>query len=158
MGKTLTIVGWGLTGKAGSKGDKFDNKFRVATNIVTSNNRGVIEYKFNSPSNGALDTEGGIMSGDSGGPAFIDGKIVGVASRGNCCDYGNTDQFKRLQNSFDWIQDTVKNDGGGTIAGKTGLFPDSCDQLGVYLEWESAKITKVAFGLATSLIIFNFLF
>ena len=88
MGKELTIVGWGLTGKAGGKGDKFDGKFRVATNIVSANDRGVIEYKFNSPSNGALDTEGAIMSGDSGGPLFIEGKIGGVASRGNSCQYG----------------------------------------------------------------------
>lgn len=88
MGKELTIVGWGITGKAGGKGDKFDSKFRVATNIVTANKRGVIEYEFNSPSNGALDTEGAIGEGDSGGPLFIDGKIGGVASRANCCDYG----------------------------------------------------------------------
>ena len=53
------------------------------------------------------------MSGDSGGPAFIDKKIAGVIS-GNTksWDYDVKDEFKRLQDSFDWIEKIIKTDGG----------------------------------------------
>jgi len=78
-----------------------------------------------------LPTEGLGWSGDSGGPAFIDNKIAGVNSGGDCCNYGNEDQFKRLQDSFDWLDDLIKKDNNNVgIEGTLGLVNNSCDKIG----------------------------
>ena len=99
MGKTMTILGWGINGKAGvdDELDNFDGKLRLGTNVVTGVKKGALEYKFNAPENKALKNEGLAHSGDSGGPAFIDGKLAGVTSGGLCCDYGDVSEYTRLQ-------------------------------------------------------------
>jgi len=45
VGKTITFVGWGDTGSAGvaSSSTVSDKKFRVAQNVITSNDKNVIK-------------------------------------------------------------------------------------------------------------------
>lgn len=126
-GKHMDIYGWGVTGTA----DKIkardcisgpeDGNFRHAENTVEKVSSpvlggGIIYYTMSK--NNAKDTlplEGISASGDSGGPAFIqgpDGKryIAGTNSgsdNNNGCRYGSTDQYCRLSRHYSWIQSVI---------------------------------------------------
>jgi len=107
VGKTITILGYGLTGDAEgaecieNRGDKM----RRARNVVTKaegSPGGVIKYK---------------MDGDSGGPAIIqrDGEdyIAGVNSgtnEENPCDYDSMDQYTRISAHASFIQKVLDPD------------------------------------------------
>jgi len=51
-------------------------------------------------------------SGDSGGPAFLEDKLVGVNSGGTCCRFGSTDQFARVGSPLAqaWIMKALESD------------------------------------------------
>lgn len=119
VGKTISIVGWGVTGTANNISRRDcndgpeDGKFRHAQNVVTKA-KGVIEYKMRKPGTGILPLEGICASGDSGGPAFLTINnytyIAGVNSGSddnNGCIYGATDQFNRLSEQYTFIQNAI---------------------------------------------------
>jgi len=119
VGKIIQIVGWGVTGTANNiskhncNDGPEDGKLRHAENVVISAN-GVIKYKMVKPNAGALPLEGICASGDSGGPAFLTINnhtfIAGVNSGSddnNGCIYGAIDQFNRLSEQYQFIQNAI---------------------------------------------------
>jgi secreted trypsin-like serine protease len=99
VGKTIEIVGWGDSTKAGGRKPRDGeggNKLRRGQNRVTSVRGNTVTYVMDRPSSSkALPLEAIAWSGDSGGPAFIKDKgttyIAGVNSSGDCCRYGVED-------------------------------------------------------------------
>lgn len=105
VGKTITILGYGLHGNAGTGAcnSNDDGKFRRAENVVTATEGspgGIIKYVMDSS---GLPLEGMAQDGDSGGPAMIlrsGQQYVAGANSGtdesNPCDYNSVDQYARL--------------------------------------------------------------
>jgi len=68
LGRDLTMVGWGIT----DDGRQDDGTKRVATGpLVSFDNSKVFRYG---------DPQGATCNGDSGGPEFLDGEVVGITS------------------------------------------------------------------------------
>jgi hypothetical protein len=122
-GKHMDIYGWGVTGNAATIKAKDcddgaeDGKFRHGENNVErvseKSGGGIIYYTMRKT--GGLPLEAISASGDSGGPAYIqgpDGKmyIAGTNSGSNDnngCRYGSTDQYCRLSRHYSWIQSVI---------------------------------------------------
>jgi len=92
-------------------------EFRIAQNEVKQAGQGLLKYTSDDPNAGGLALEGLAYTGDSGGPAFIDGKIAGVNSGGECCAYGSEDQYCRLSDKLPWLQGVV-------ASGQAPAIPD----------------------------------
>jgi len=89
------MVGWGTSGKEGRepKEDAGAGVFRRGENIVEKVTGNALVYSFDSPEEGGLDLEALSWEGDSGGPVFVGGKVAGLNSAGDCCDYGDEDKY-----------------------------------------------------------------
>jgi hypothetical protein len=96
----MTLVGFGCIHPGGGGGN--DGKLRVGNTVATGfNNFDVISKK----ASGAV-----LCFGDSGGPAYIDGKLVAVASKG---DIWTTNYHTRLDapESQSFLASTAKEAG-----------------------------------------------
>jgi len=112
VSKKFTLMGWGDSGTIGSKPRDLDEfgGFHAGENRWTKVDHGMLIYKMDKQINGGLPLEAIAWSGDSGGPAFIadeetgELQIAGVNSNGDCCKYGNEDEYTRLGGiSYKWI-------------------------------------------------------
>ena len=82
----------------------------------------MLVYTMDRDRDGGLPLEAIAWSGDSGGPAFIersgDYYIAGINSSGDCCSYGDQDEYTRLGGfAYNWIQANIENSDlrGGTF-------------------------------------------
>jgi Ca2+-binding RTX toxin-like protein len=161
IGKTFLKVGYGDTGKTkadpdlydGKKRaglntfeafiDQFDEKFDIypvplGTQLVFDYDNGLVANDafgklFNKPNLGLGLDEVNTAGGDSGGPAFINGKIAGITSAGIAKDAGVTTDVDNIENSsfgefgFDnrvsvyanWIDGILNNTQSVPTAGST---------------------------------------
>jgi len=82
-------------------------------NVFASVDGNTLQYTLTDPSDSSvLSDEAIAWSGDSGGPAFISGKIAGVNSGGDCCGYGSVDQYVRVGSNLSttWIAESISSE------------------------------------------------
>lgn len=98
---TGTIWGYGLT--AGGASPTHLNKASV--NVVGSSTDA-----YDGPAVHVTGDDGASNHGDSGGPLFVDGEVVGVCSTGDVADPGSDihagSNYANLTDSRDWIEST----------------------------------------------------
>lgn len=126
VGKEFTLMGYGDYGAIESGSYTYTGGvFHRGKNVFTKINYNMLEYKMD---DNGLDLEAMMWSGDSGGPALIEvsgtDKIAGVNSNGECCSYGDTDEFCRLgsEAAYSWI---VANTADSTVG--NGVAIEDCD-------------------------------
>jgi hypothetical protein len=129
IGKTATIVGYGMTGTGKTGYTTFDGKKRAAQNVIDAfygSNKRILMMDFDNPKNKRdnvygsatpLNLEGLIAPGDSGGALFIDSKdgplLAGVTSFGAAwdgkvnSDYGDVGGFMRVSALNSWIDSVI---------------------------------------------------
>ena len=120
LGSFITLLGRGVhaTGLQGERRAESDGNLRQATNVVTAVNNHFIEIVFERPGeNGITELEGVGVSGDSGGPAFIDvggaPHLAGLNSYGEggngsrVGQYGSRDYQSRVSRYLDWLDSVV---------------------------------------------------
>ncbi len=120
LGSVITLLGRGVhaTGLQGERRAESDGNLRQATNVVTAVNNHFIEIIFERPGeNGITELEGVGVSGDSGGPAFIDvdgvPHIAGLNSYGEggngsrVGQYGSRDYQSRVSRYLGWLDSVV---------------------------------------------------
>ena len=120
LGSVITLFGRGVnaTGLQGERRATSDGNLRRATNVVTAVNNHFIEIVFERPGqDGITDLEGVGVSGDSGGPAFIDvdgvPHIAGLNSWGEggngirVGQYGSRDYQARVSQYLEWLDSVV---------------------------------------------------
>ena len=124
-------MGWGDYGAIGGGKTEANGTFHRGKNIIGQVRANMLVYEMSE--NGlALEAMG--WSGDSGGPALIDVsgtyKVAGVNSNGDCCSYGDNDEYTRLGSSvaYAWIQANTAN---SAVGGGVGI--DDCE-----VWWEGA--------------------
>lgn len=129
---TFTLIGWGNFGPAGActeetcscstTSNPTSNPpctiLREGRNVFETVTGNVLTYSLTAPGSGALSNEAIAWSGDSGGPAFLDGELAGINSGGDCCAYGSVDQFVRVSGtlSSEWISATIAAGAAQSIA------------------------------------------
>ena len=134
-------MGWGESGPKNKDKEDFDyGIFHRGENVIESINDNMVTYTFDSPSEGGLFLEAIGWSGDSGSGAIVeqDGTkyIVGVQSNGDCCEYGNQDNYARLGGiAYQWIMDNL-----ASIDEEVNYPADQCgiwfDPSGDGTEWD----------------------
>ena len=120
LGSLVTLFGRGVTatGLQGERRATSDGNLRRATNVVSEVNNHFIEVIFERPGeDGVTDLEGVGVSGDSGGPVFIDvdgvPHIAGLNSWGEggngirVGQYGSRDYQTRVSQYLDWLDSVV---------------------------------------------------
>ncbi len=120
LGSVITLLGRGVNanGLQGERRATSDGNLRRATNVVTAVNNHFIEILFERPGqDGITDLEGVGVSGDSGGPAFIDvdgvPHIAGLNSWGEggngvrVGQYGSRDYQTRVSQYLEWLDSVV---------------------------------------------------
>lgn len=120
MGKTITLVGRGITGTGlqGEDGGSDDGKLRAATNVVTGAGDHFIEVRFERGGEpGVTELEGVGAAGDSGGPAFLDidgvRYVAGLNSWGDGAgeigvgEYGSRDYQTRVSRYVAWMEEHI---------------------------------------------------
>ena len=135
MGKTITLVGFGVTGTfetgppQGAEAVKFSaiparmRAKRAGTNVIISVSHEDLETRID-PLESATDLEASIAGGDSGGPALVQvgGQmyVAGVISSGPhrppsedpAGVYGDRVGFVRVSSFARWVEDTTSEDFG----------------------------------------------
>ena len=117
VGQTLTIIGWGNWGPAGSNPTEStsSSSLKEGTNVIVSTNNNVLSYILDDPGTAgstATPLEAIGSGGDSGGPIFLTtGSAPSVTylaginsgsvnSGGEIYDYGSTDQSVRVSSAW----------------------------------------------------------
>lgn len=77
VGSTVSIAGYGATGPMSTGFNTADRKLRAGTNTISRYERHMLVCKL---ARGSSPLEFGIAPGDSGGPTFCGGELVGVNS------------------------------------------------------------------------------
>lgn len=120
-GKSIVVVGAGLTGTGETGPDNEDGKLRAATNVIDEAEGQFVRFSFSPPDDPTVtDLEGIGGPGDSGGPAFIerDGKlyIVGVSSINSKRDatgssrYKSVESYSRISTNIRWIEAVLRHE------------------------------------------------
>lgn len=78
VGRTFTVVGYGMTGTGDTGATITDFQKRQGLNVFTDDEDNQLEFEF-----GEFANEVFVAPGDSGGPALLDGRIAGVTSYGH---------------------------------------------------------------------------
>lgn len=133
VGRTITIVGHGVTGDGRSSSRREDGLRRAATNRIVEIDDTAFVFAFDPPP-GGLDLEGTPGPGDSGGPAIVgEGAaacVLGVSSLGYSGpegpgSYGARDLFGRVDVHRAWLDDLMVGEprpgSGQPAAGKRSL-------------------------------------
>lgn len=114
VGDVVGIVGRGIsaTGLEGEDGGVTDGRLRRATNVVTAVGDASFAVLFDPPGPTATDLEGVGAAGDSGGPVFREGTLVGLNSFGDdegggVATYGSHDHQVHLATYAPWIRDVL---------------------------------------------------
>ena len=122
VGRTIVVVGLGLTGTGETGPADEDGRLRAATNVVDGAEGGYFTFSFSPPGDsGVTDREGIGGPGDSGGPAFVQGprglEIVGVSSLNSQgaaegpSRYRSVESYARVATSLAWLDSTMKGRG-----------------------------------------------
>lgn len=119
VGQTIVIVGFGGTG-SGASGSEGDAGVKyVGTTDIEIVSSTIISWFFDPG-------ESTIAPGDSGGPAFIGGKVAGVTSAGEINDppaqWGDQAWDTRVDPYAEWIDNILSS---GNDQGEAGAQPDS---------------------------------
>lgn len=120
-GKSIVVVGGGVTGTGETGPDAEDGKLRAATNVIDEATGQYIRFSFSPPDDPtATDLEGIGGPGDSGGPAFIERKgqlyIVGVSSinsRNGATGpsrYKSIESYSRISTNLRWINAVMRHE------------------------------------------------
>ena len=120
-GKSIFVVGTGLSGTGETGPDTEDGKLRAATNVIDDASGEYISFSFSPPGDPtATDLEGIGGPGDSGGPAFIErgGKlyIAGVSSINSRLNatgpsrYGSVESYARVSTNVRWIASVMHHE------------------------------------------------
>jgi hypothetical protein len=118
-GKTVIIVGAGLTGTIGEKPskEKWDRKPRASVNTVDKLEPRTLFLKIKDKDE-ASDLQGAAAPGDSGGPAFVNTpeglRVAGIGyatddtnANGIVGDVGDWEAYARVSAYYDWIEKTM---------------------------------------------------
>jgi len=145
VSKTIWILGMGINGQpddfpSGNKcrNGKTDGLLREGFNIVDRALNGVIYYDMSPNNSGSqLDKEATAQDGDSGGPALIlsngEWMVAGANSgtdENNSCDWGSVDQYCRLSEHSEWIDQATNDNLNDSTRGLWVTFrevPDDSD-------------------------------
>ena len=122
QGRTIIVVGNGLSGTGESGPETEDGRMRAATNVVDEVTGQYFNFSFSAPDDPtATDLEGIGGPGDSGGPALVthDGElyVIGVSSlnsRGDAAGparYRTTEVYARVSPNAEWMDRVMA---GGT--------------------------------------------
>jgi hypothetical protein len=104
VGKVFSYVGWGDHGKAGrTKPPECttivggSSQLNLGAKEITAIKGNVLVYALDAKDDSGAWVEGEAIawSGDSGGPAFLEDKMVGINSGETCCRFCSADQFAR---------------------------------------------------------------
>jgi hypothetical protein len=167
LGKTGTMVGYGMTGTGKTGATTFDGKKRAAQNTIDglygSTGR-ILAVDFDNPKNKRdsvygsstpLNLEGLIAPGDSGGALFIDSAsgplLAGVTSFGAAwdgkvdSDYGDIGGFMRVSMLNGWIDSII---GKPLSLGTASLALDPAGGLATAAVPEPATLALLGLGLA----------
>lgn len=109
--KDFTLMGWGSFGKVGQGFsdnifNEGDSIFHRGQNVFEDIEKNTLVYEMDEF---GLELEAIAHRGDRGGPALIKvcgaDQIAGVNVGGECCSYGDEDEYARLGSSFayEWI-------------------------------------------------------
>jgi hypothetical protein len=120
-GKSIVVVGAGITGTGETGPDTEDGKLRAATNVIDEAEHQYIRFSFSPPDDPTVtDLEGIGGPGDSGGPAFIerDGKlyIAGVSSinskngASGPSRYKSVESYARISTNIKWIEAVMRHE------------------------------------------------
>ena len=120
-GKSIFVVGTGLSGTGDKGPDTEDGKLRAATNVIDEADGQYVRFSFSPPDDkSATHLEGIGGPGDSGGPAFIEknGKlyIAGVSSINSKLDaagpsqYKSVESYSRISTNVRWIESVMRHE------------------------------------------------
>lgn len=111
IGSTGIFTGFGLNGNGNTGATNYDGNRRAAENVIDrydnfGSGRQFWGTSFNTPTQpGVLPLEGTTASGDSGGPLFVNGQIIGVTSWGTNANsaYGDIAYWTPIHPYTSWI-------------------------------------------------------
>lgn len=112
-GKEIVVAGPGFSGDGLTGPVDRDGVLRAATNRIDRALENWLRFRFDAPPEGT-ELEGISGPGDSGGPAFLDGKLAGVSSgqddraTGKEGVYGVDEYYVRVSSYLDWIRVTMR--------------------------------------------------